>query len=144
MQDTKDQTFKPKLDTNRRYEVIVMHLLDDQVAGDTPLCVAGVSVHDLISVDYYLERRQDGLPVGNVCDTCKIQAVRWAKERCQTLEADAGVCLAKARGLRERDAMRYRKNVEEAKLDANRLLDKAEEYRLLADTLTGEGDRPER
>ena len=50
--------------TCRRYEVIVMHLFDDEADDETPLCGTGVSIHDRIGVDYYLDRRKDGLRLG--------------------------------------------------------------------------------
>ena len=43
-----------------------MHLFDDEAADEDALCaVPGSSVHNLIGVDYYLERRKDDLPVGD-------------------------------------------------------------------------------
>ena len=138
MEATRDKTFNPRLDTNRRYEVNTMHLFDDEAADETPLCRAGVSVHDLIGVDYYLERREEGLPVGTVCEDCKAEIVRLVEKRCRELKADAGVCLAKAERLRKRDAVRYRNSVEAAEMEADRLLHRAEEYRGLADRLVRE------
>ena len=140
MEATRDKTFNTRLDTNRRNEVNSMHLFDDEAADETPLCRAGVSVHNLIGVDYYLERRKDDLPVGTVCEDCKAEIVRLVEKRCRELKADAGVCLVKAGRLRKRDAVRYRNSVEEAEMEADHLLHRAEEYRGLADRLARETD----
>ena len=91
MNATENNSSKPYLDVNRRYEVIVMHLFDDEVADLTALCGAGVSVHDLISVDYYLERRKDGLPVETLCEGCKALAVPFAENLSCDLEDDGRV-----------------------------------------------------
>ena len=115
-----------------------MHVYDDKAADETPLCRAGVSVHNLVGVKYYLERRAEGLPVGVVCEDCKAELVRLVENRCHELKADAGLCLAKAERLRKRDAVRYRNSVEAAEMEADRLLHRAEEYRGLADELARE------
>ena len=140
MGTTRDKAFKPRLITNRRYKVNTMHVYDDKAADETPLCRAGVSVHNLVGVKYYLERRAEGLPVGIVCEDCKAELVRLVEKRCQELKADAGVCLAKAERLRKRDAVRYRNSVEAAEMEADRLLHRAEEYRGLAERLARETD----
>ena len=88
MNARKDNTFTPCVDANGTYEVIVMHFFDDEAADETSLCGAGVSVHDLISVDYYLERRKDGLPVGTVCEGCKALVVPFAENLIRDLNAD--------------------------------------------------------
>ena len=91
MKPRNDLDYKMIPRTCRRYEVIEMHLFDDEAADETPLCGAGVSVHDLISVDYYLDRRKDGLPVGTVCDGCKALMVPFAVNLSLDLEADGRV-----------------------------------------------------
>ena len=138
MEAIRDRTFNPRLDTNRRYEMTTMHLFDTEAREEKPLWGADVPIIDLIGVDYYLERRAEGLPVGIVCEDCKAELVRLVEKRCRELKADAGVCLAKAERLRKRDAVRYRKSVEAAEMEADRLLHRAEEYRGLADRLARE------
>ena len=138
MGTTRDKTFKPRLITNRRYKVNTMHLFDTKAREEKPLCGADVPIIDLIGVDYYLERRAEGLPVGVVCEDCKAELVRLVENRCHELKADAGLCLAKAERLRKRDAVRYRNSVEAAEMEAGRLLHRAEEYRGLADELARE------
>ena len=41
-----------------------------------------------MSVDYYLERRKDGLEVGTVCEACKALAVPFAMSLTRDLEAE--------------------------------------------------------
>ena len=115
-----------------------MHLFDAEANEEKGLCGAGGFAHDLTTVQYYLERRMDDGPVGTVCEECKVFAVRWTDRYHRKLEADAGVCLAKAERLRRKDTVRYRNSVEQAELDADRLLEEAREYRQLADRLARE------
>ena len=60
---------------------------NDVAAGEMPFCGAGVSVHDLISVDYYLEQRKDGLQVGTVCEGCRALVAPFAVKRSRDLKA---------------------------------------------------------
>ena len=121
------------------YNVLAeMHLFDSDARDEEALCKAEVSIHDLNAVQDYLDRRRHGLSVPTVCEPCKVPAVRWAENHRLKLEADTGVYLAKAENLRKRDAVRYRKSVEEAEMEADRLLHEAEEYRRLADRLARE------
>ncbi len=46
------------------------------------------STDDRTGVDYYLERRKDGLPVGTVCEQCKDLAVPVAENLIRDLETD--------------------------------------------------------
>ena len=94
-----------------------MHLFDSDARDEEALCKAEVSIHDLNAVQDYLDRRRHGLSVPTVCEPCKVPAVRWAENHRLKLEADTGVYLAKAENLRKRDAVRYRKSVEEAEMD---------------------------
>ncbi len=67
-----------------------MHIFDTQATEEKALCGADVPAADLMGVSEYLERREDELPVGNICEPCKVPAVRWAERRVRKLEADAG------------------------------------------------------
>ena len=44
-----------------------MHLLDEDDSEEVALCKDHVHVHDLLTVQYYMECRMDGVPVGTVC-----------------------------------------------------------------------------
>ena len=138
MKTTEDKGVEETPKTNRRYEMTTMHLFDTEAREEKPLCGSDVPVIDLIGVDYYLERREEGLPVGTVCEDCKAELVRLIEKRCRESKADAGVCLAKAERLRKRDAVRFRNSVEEAEMEADRLVRRAEEYHGLADGLARE------
>ena len=138
MKTTDDKGVEGTPKTNRRYEMTTMHLFDTEAREETPLCGADVPVIDLIGEDHYLERREEGLPVGTVCEDCKAEVVRLVEKRCRELKADAGVCLAKAERLQERDVVRFRNSVEATEMEADRLLLRAEEYRGLADGLARE------
>ena len=135
-----------------------MHLFDTQADEEKALCGTNVPVHDLTGVDYYLERRKDGLPVGTVCEPCKDRAVQWGDDRCLKLEADtrdlradadrqermANDRLAKANDRRrlaeeaESDAVRYRNGAERRRSEADGLEDEADECRRVADILARE------
>ena len=58
-----------------RHEVMEMHLFEIDAAEEKALCGEDTSATDRIGVDYYLERRKDGLEVGTVCERCKALAV---------------------------------------------------------------------
>ena len=88
-------------------EVVEMDLFDPNADEEKALCGEDTSANDRISVDYYLERRKDGLEVGTVCEACKALVVPFALNLIQDLEAEG-------------------------------LLDEAEKYRKLADTLLRE------
>ena len=133
-----DKGFEEKLETNRRYEMMEMHLFDIDDREEKALCGQDTSVDDRTGVDYYLERRKDGLPVGTVCERCKALTVPFAVNHCQELEVYAKNFRAKAERLRERDAVRYRNSSEEADLQADQLVDEAAEYRRLVDKLARE------
>ena len=75
-------TPKLKIETNGRYEMETMHLMDTQADEEKALCGANVPADDLTGVDDYMERWKDGLPVGTVCEPCKAHAVRWV-ENCR-------------------------------------------------------------
>ena len=68
-------TPKLKIETNGRYEMETMHLMDTQADEEKALCGANVPADDLTGVDNYMERRKDGLPVGTVCERCKALAM---------------------------------------------------------------------
>ena len=55
--------------------MIVMHLFHTDDPEEKALCGTEVSVHELISVEYYLEGRKDGIQIGTVCEGCKALTV---------------------------------------------------------------------
>ena len=54
------------IQTDGRYELIEMHLMDANTREEDPLCKATVEAPDLISVQDHLERRMNDLPVPTV------------------------------------------------------------------------------
>ena len=130
-----DKGFEAKLETNRRHEKMEMHLFDKNDSEEEALCKDRVHVHDLLTVQHYMESRMDGVPVGTVCERCKALAVPFAANHCQELEVYAKNFRAKAERQRERDAIRYRNSSQEADLEADQLVDEATEYRRLVDRL---------
>ena len=71
-------TPKLKIETNGKYEMKTMHLMDTQADEEKALCGANVPADDLTGVDDYMERRKDGLPVGTICELCKPRTVAFA------------------------------------------------------------------
>ena len=94
-------------EVERRHELKEQHLFDDDAREERALCGAHTSTEERIGVDYYLECRRGGAPLGTVCEDCKALAVPLAENRVRDLEADG-------------------------------LVDEAEEFRSLAGTLRGE------
>ena len=154
-----ETTPKLKIETNGRYEMETMHLMDTEADEEKALRGANVPVHDLTGVDDYLERRKDGLPVGTVCEPCKAPAVRWVESHCLKLEADAGDLrasadrlermstnsLANARSRRrrraekaEREEARHQSSAERRNMEAAQLEGEADEYRRVANILARE------
>lgn len=151
-------TCKTKMETDRRREVTEMHLFDAEAREEEALCKIKVSVHDLTSVQDYLERRANNLPLPTICIGCKNAATPWAENYCLKLEAHArelrasadkldgmaADCLAKAddhcRRAEEakRDAARYRSSAERRNMEAAQLEAEADECRRLADMLAKE------
>lgn len=74
--------------TEGRPELIEMHLFDLNAREEKALCKADASVHDLTTVQHYLERRRDDLSLSTVCNRCKRPAVEFAKMRSAELEAE--------------------------------------------------------
>ena len=68
-----------------------MHLFDLNAAKEKALCGEDTSASDRMSVDYFLERRKDGLEVGTVCEACKALAVPVAMNLSRDLEGDGRV-----------------------------------------------------
>ena len=71
-----------------RREQTEMHLFDPIAAEEKADCGEDASVHGRMSVDYYVERRKDGLDVGTVCERCKALAVPFALSVGRDLEAE--------------------------------------------------------
>ena len=69
--------------TDRRREVIEMHLFDDAEAEEKALCDADTSDDTLRSAMYYLEDRLHGARVGVVCAMCKFLAIPSALKVAQ-------------------------------------------------------------
>ena len=71
-----------------RREQIEMHLFGAYAVEEKAHCGEETSANDRISVDYYLERRKDGLEVGTVCERCKALAAPFAMSLARDLEAE--------------------------------------------------------
>ena len=97
-------------ETNRRDEVIEMHVFDDDAPEEKTLCEADASDDYIRSAMCYLEDRLHGARVGTVCEECKERAVPFALNLAQDLEAEG-------------------------------LLDGAEDYHRLSETLSRESSR---
>ena len=121
-----------------RSEKETMHLFDTRADEEKALCGADLPAADLTGVDAYGERRDDELPVGNICEPCKVHAVGLVEIRILNLEADSGDLRVradqlerKASGLQpegaERDRMRYRNCAEGRRSEADELDDEARE-----------------
>ena len=65
-----------------------MHLFDGNARDEEALCGADSSTEGRMGVDYYLDCRRRGAPVGTVCEGCKTLAVPFAENRVRDLEAD--------------------------------------------------------
>ncbi len=87
--------YKVAPETDLRKKVIVMHLFDNDAREEEPLCGAETSAHERIGVDYYLDHRKEGIPVGTVCEGCKPLAVPFAVKLSRGLEADGRMDEAK-------------------------------------------------
>lgn len=68
--------------------MIEIHLFDQHAREEKALCGADVSVHDLTTVQGYLERRRHDLSLPAVCNRCKEPAIQFARIRSAELEAD--------------------------------------------------------
>lgn len=115
-----------------------LHLFDADAREEKALCEADAYAEDLMTVQYCPTQLIRGVPVGNACRTCMDLAACWAEEHCRKLQAEAMLLRSKAQRLHERDATRFRDVVEEADLEADRLLEQAREYRRAADRLAGD------
>ena len=84
MKMTNDKSFGVNPETERRYEamrynVIDMHLFNDEADEEKALCGDETSCN-VRSVRYYLEDRVHGPSVGSICQECKVLAVPLAEE----------------------------------------------------------------
>ena len=77
-----------ELETNKRREVIEMHLFDDDAAEEKARCEADTSHDTRRSAMCYLEDRLHGARVGVVCERCKVLAIPFAVKTSRDLEDD--------------------------------------------------------
>ena len=75
-------------ETNRRDEVIEMHVFDDDAPEEKTLCEADASDDYIRSAMCYLEDRLHGARVGTVCEECKALAAPFAESVADALETD--------------------------------------------------------
>ena len=88
MKNRDDETMKVTPETNGRYEIMEMHLFDNNARKEEAHCGADTSSDDLRGANGYLEDRLYDIPVGIVCEGCKPLAVSFAKELAQDLAAE--------------------------------------------------------
>ena len=142
----------------RRHEVNEMHLMDAAAEEEEAFCGSAVSVHALTSVQDYLERRVNDLPVPPVCYGCKTVAVTFAADTCMKLAAKVEDLRGSADRLERMaansrtnasthrkqaeqavlDAVRYERSAERRMLDADQLEAETDEYSRFVDLLAGE------
>ena len=67
-------------ETNRRYEVNEMHMVNRYATRERPLCGGSASDDERIAVDYHLEERKDNVPVGTVCEGGKVRSIPFAEQ----------------------------------------------------------------
>ena len=87
MKNRDDWTFELKRQNNGKYETWEQHLFDTDAREEEALCGVDTSADDRIGVDYYVDSRKNGLPVGTVCEGCKALAVPYAVNLIRDLEA---------------------------------------------------------
>ena len=88
MKTTTDTDPQARPATEGRCELIEIHLFDANAREEKALCGADVSVHDLTTVQVYLESRWQDLSLPTVCNCCKGPAIQFARMRSAELEAD--------------------------------------------------------
>ena len=123
-----------------------MHLFDTQADEEKAICGAEVHIDHITGMEEYLERRKDELPVGTVCEPCKVHAVPLVESRILTLEADAEefqiradeLDRAVAGGHGDRDVARYRNSAERRRSEADGLEGETREWRWLLEILKSE------
>ena len=84
-----DTTHKLKIQTNVRYEMEAVHLMDTEADEEDAFCKARVSGHDLTGVDDYLDRRGNNLPVRPSASLARLSRASGAAHRLLKLEAGA-------------------------------------------------------
>ncbi len=82
-----DDTLNPRLETERRYEVIEMHLSDTNAVVPKALCGADTA-HDLRDLRGYLEDRLYEVPLGTVFQDCKALAMPHAEVILEAMTQD--------------------------------------------------------
>ena len=88
MGTTRDRDPEKRPDTEGNCESIEMHRFDAGARQEEALCGADASVHDLITVQDYLERRRHELSLPTVCSRCKVSAIPFAMMRRSALVAE--------------------------------------------------------
>ncbi len=107
MKTLDNETMKVTLETNRRYDMIEMHLFDTDAREERALCGIDTSADDRRGVNGYLDDRFYGHSFGTVCEGCKALVSPFVENVIREMEAEG-------------------------------LLDEADKYRQLADTLLRE------
>ena len=80
--------YKVTPETDLRKEVIEMHIFDKNESEEKALCKDQAPVPYLLTVQYYIESRVDGVPVGTVYERCKALAIEFSVNVSSDLEAE--------------------------------------------------------
>ena len=83
-----DGSLTRPVEAQSRYEVMEMHLFDENARREEALCGAGTSAVNRRGVRGYLCERLAKIDVGTVCEGCKAQAIPFAQTIAQDLEAE--------------------------------------------------------
>ena len=83
METTTGTDLETRPDTEGRCELIEIHLFDANAREEKALCPTEVSVHDLTTVQHYLERGRDDLSLPTVCNRCRHR--QYTLRQCEVL-----------------------------------------------------------
>ncbi|MCY4623959.1 MAG: hypothetical protein OXC99_03025 [Chloroflexi bacterium] len=83
-----DRKSKATPETKRRYDVMEMHLFDENASREEACCGAASETDCLRAVSGYLEDRLYGNSVGVICEACMALTVPFAVNRARDLEAE--------------------------------------------------------
>lgn len=86
-----DREYKVIFGTNWRYDMIEMHLFDNDAREEEALCGVDTSADDRRGVNGYLEARLLELSGGTVCEGCKALVIPFAENLIRELEANGRV-----------------------------------------------------
>ena len=89
MKTTSDKDSETRLDTEGRFQLIEVHLFDEDAAEEQTLCGTETSATGRRGVRGYLEDRLDAIGVGTICEGCKEWAIPFAEAIAQARMAES-------------------------------------------------------